>query len=73
MVTARLFEGFTVGRDRGIDLRLLLEEQNRFTIVGMCKHYARSGYAKPLSSVKSEAKKAAALHAQRYILITSVP
>jgi energy-coupling factor transporter ATP-binding protein EcfA2 len=67
------FEGFTVGRDGGIDLRILKPGGVGNHTVVQCKHYAGSGYKSLLSAVKREAPKAATLKAKRYVLVTSVP
>lgn len=64
-------QGFATGRDNGVDLR-------HAPVVGrdwivQCKHFARSGYAKLRSHLKTkELPKIKKLQPSRYILATSV-
>jgi hypothetical protein len=68
-------ESFAPGRDQGIDLRWLKPraepEPGGFWVV-QCKHYARSGYSRLLSSLREEVPKVRHLNPDRYIVATSV-
>lgn len=73
IVGARLqitLESFTSGPDGGVDLRHAPSKTAE--VIVQCKHYAESGYPALKSKIKSEASKAAALNADRYVLATSV-
>lgn len=65
-------EGFTAGRDRGIDLRLLRPPHRTPDVVVQCKHYITSGYSALKSRIQAEATKSAQVGASRFILATSV-
>ncbi len=57
------------GRDRGIDLREVTPDQR--TIIGQCKHYARTGAAKFVKAVEGETNKLGYKIADRYLFATS--
>lgn len=65
-------ESFTAGRDKGVDLRVVGRPGSRDRVIAQCKHYARSGYAKLLRSLKAEKAKVAALKPRRYLVYTTV-
>ncbi|MFF1530382.1 restriction endonuclease [Cellulomonas sp. NPDC058312] len=65
-------EGFTKGRDGGVDLRLLKPETGQIDLVVQCKHYLATGYSGLKSRVKNEADTAATVGASRYVLATTV-
>lgn len=65
-------EGFTAGRDGGIDLRLLRPSGGGSRVIVQCKHYITSGYSALKSKVKAEAARSARIEASRFILATSV-
>lgn len=64
------YEIFTPGRDGGIDLRYV-DNQQFFTLV-QCKQMMESGYPKLKSSLKKEFEKCVELNPDRYMLYTSV-
>jgi hypothetical protein len=64
-------QAFTSGRDKGIDIRFCNDTEN--SVVIQCKHYARSGFSKLKSHLKSvELAKIQSLQPKRYVLVTSV-
>lgn len=65
-------EGFTAGRDGGIDLRLLRTSGAGSEVVVQCKHYIKSGYPSLKSKITAEAERSARIEASRFILATSV-
>lgn len=64
-------EAFKSGRDRGIDLRYS-KPNARYGEIVQCKHYAISGYAALLRSLKAELPKVRKLKPARYAVATSV-
>lgn len=62
-------ESFGPGRDQGVDVRYM---SGPHQIVVQAKHYARSGPAALLRSMRLECPKAIALVPSRYLLATSV-
>ncbi|WP_165958285.1 restriction endonuclease [Segetibacter sp. 3557_3] len=67
------FESFRRGKDKGIDLRHSVSEEDNGIIV-QAKHYKGSGFNKLLNMLqREELAKVIKLNPSRYILITSVP
>ncbi len=62
------FESFTIGRDKGIDLRYSKEKNNNLIV--QCKRY--NNYNSLKSNLKKEYQKVKTLNPQKYILSTSV-
>ncbi|WP_344656751.1 restriction endonuclease [Catenulispora subtropica] len=62
-------ERFPPGRDGGVDLQWRLGEE---TVIGQCKHYARSGYSKLLRELRREAEKVSKNKPDDYWVVTSV-
>jgi hypothetical protein len=64
-------EAFKSGRDKGIDLRYAPAHGDATVI--QCKHYARSGFNKLLTHLRtSERDKIKRLRPRRYVVVTSV-
>ncbi|MEV4898305.1 restriction endonuclease, partial [Nonomuraea sp. NPDC055795] len=59
------------GRDQGIDLREVTSDGK--TIIGQCKHYARTGTKKFLDAIEAETLKSGYKTADRYLLATTHP
>jgi hypothetical protein len=68
---ARL-EGFMVGRDGGVDIRLLRPAPDVKKTIVQCKHYARSGFSKLKSRLEDEAASLARHGEFRYVVATTV-
>lgn len=64
-------QSYAAGRDQGIDLRQVRPDGT--IIVGQCKHYLESSWDTFLRAVRKEAAKGQALHADRYLFVTSRP
>ena len=62
-------QSYAAGRDQGIDLRQVMADST--VIVGQCKHYRESSWSTFLGAVRKEATKGHALHADRYLFVTS--
>ncbi|ACU69437.1 hypothetical protein Caci_0485 [Catenulispora acidiphila DSM 44928] len=62
-------ERFPPGRDGGVDLRW---RSGAETVIGQCKHYARSGYSALLRELRRETKKVAKRKPDDYWVVTSV-
>ncbi len=63
-------QGFTTGRDGGVDLRHAPTVGNDWVV--QCKHYAGSRFAQLKRNVDGEVKKLGRLRPARYILATSL-
>ncbi len=65
---SRKFEGFTSGRDGGIDIR---STTNTDIYIGQCKHYLKSSFSSLRTALKKEIDKAKKLNPTKYIVFTS--